>query len=99
MVAIPWQPYIDWTRALAWAITKPAIQWRRFCRTRESYLALRAGDGHAGEAVSKSSETADVADLQADQWQQMAIEWGIEGPWYDLDEQRRLAERAARTTP
>src|SRR5689334_9162186 len=75
--------------ALRGNIVKPAIQWRRFCGARETYLSLETyGSGvNAGAPNKDRQDTVDLptADLQADQWQQMAIEWGIEGPWYDLD--------------
>src|SRR5690554_1410283 len=70
--------------ALTGDLAKPAVQWRRFCGARESYLSLTL-DGAPVESHSLQTIALPHADLQTDQWQQLAIAWGIEGPWYDLD--------------
>lgn len=63
-------------------ISKPAVHWRHFCGARETYLALAVkGSGAQG----KQTFELPTADLDVEQWQQMAVEWNVEGPWYDLD--------------
>src|SRR4051794_22202146 len=73
--------------ALRGSLAKPAVQWRRFCGARESYLALEIGNTQSGSEQKLDLPSVDLpsVDLQADQWQTMAIDWNIEGPWYDLD--------------
>jgi len=68
--------------ALAGALAKPAVQWRHFCGACESYLSLEIVNS---QSADEQKIALPSADLQADQWQAMAIDWNIEGPWYDLD--------------
>src|SRR6476661_7410983 len=68
--------------ALAGSLAKPAVQWRHFCGARESYLSIEIANS---QSAGEQKLALPSADLQADQWQAMAIDWNIEGPWYDLD--------------
>ena len=68
--------------ALRGMIQKPAIHWRHFCGARETYLALEVN----GAGVDEQTLPLPTTDLQSDQWQAMAMAWGIESVWFDLDD-------------
>jgi len=64
---------------LSGRIGKPAVHWRHFCGSRETYLAVRIEDDQ------RSTISLPAADLNSDQWEALAVRWRIHGPWYDLD--------------